>query len=84
MLWKILAVIALVALPFSLSLWHQSHKNPSQHRYDVTLYKSLRVKLKDGVCGMQLLSMPTKVGGRSEFRSLPIFRRVDERRKTPE
>jgi hypothetical protein len=38
-----------------------------QHRFDLTLYKSLRVYLKDGVCGMRLLSLPTKTASRTEF-----------------
>lgn len=48
-------------------LWRQSIASPVQHRYDVTLYKSLRIYLIDGVCSMRLLSMPTKVASRTGF-----------------
>jgi hypothetical protein len=67
MISKILAVAALVLLPLSVALWHKSHVNPQQRRYDVTQYKSLRVFLKDGTCGLRLLNMPTKTAARSEF-----------------
>lgn len=50
-------------------LWYRSHESPEQHRYDVTLYKSLWVYLKDGTCGLRVLSMPTKTASRSEFRA---------------
>ena len=68
MVWKVLAVIALVTLPFSFAFWYRSHKHPSHHRYDLTLYKSLWVSLQDGVCDLELRSMPTRTGSRSEFR----------------
>ena len=67
MAWKIVAIVSLLALPLSASLWHVSHRNPQHRRYDLTLYKSLRVHLKDGVCGLRVLSMPTKTASRSEF-----------------
>jgi len=67
MIAKCTAILALLALPLSISLWHQSSANPQQRRYDVTLYKSLRVSLVEGVCGLRLLSMPTKVASRTEF-----------------
>jgi hypothetical protein len=67
MIAKSIAVFSWVILPLSVLLWHQSHKNPYQNRYDVTLYKSLRVYLREGVCGLRLLSMPTKVASRSGF-----------------
>ena len=67
MISKIVAVISLLALPVSALLWHASYRNPRYHRYDVTLYKSLWVYLKDGVCGLNLLNMPTKTASRSEF-----------------
>lgn len=68
---KAIGLFALVLLPMSVSLWHRSHSFPQQHRYDITLYKSLRVYLRDGVCGLHLLSMPTKTASRSEdFNSL--------------
>ena len=54
-------------LPLSALLWRQSHAEPFQHRYDVTLYKSLRIYLIDGVCGLHLLSMPTKTASKSGF-----------------
>ena len=69
MVSKVLALIALVALPFSLIFWYRSHANPVQYRSDVTPYRSLRVYLKDGTCGMNLLSMPTKASTRGEFRA---------------
>lgn len=69
MLSKIVAVVAFVILPFSLSLWHKSHTNPEHFRFDVTLYKSLRIYLKNGVCGLRLLSMPTRTASASEFRA---------------
>ncbi len=69
MISKALAVAAFVVLPLSVSLWHKSHHNPEHYRYDVTLYKSLRVYLKGGICGLRLLSMPTRTASRSEFRA---------------
>jgi len=66
---KALAVISLIAIPLSIAFWQRSHANPVRYRFDLTLYKSLDVYLKDGVCGMQVLSMPTKVASRSEFRT---------------
>jgi len=64
---KIVAVASLVLLPLSVSLWYTSHRYPQHRRYDVTLYKSLRVRMQDGKCGLSLLSMPTKTASRSEF-----------------
>lgn len=56
----------------SVSLWYRSRSLPQQYRYDITLYKSLWVYLRDGTCGMQVLSMPTKVASASEdYRTLP-------------
>ena len=66
---KILAVVALVTLPLSVAFWHRSHTQPVQYRYDLTLYKSMWVYLKDGVCGLEVLSMPTKVASPTEFRN---------------
>ncbi len=68
MVAKILAVVALVTLPLSAAMWHRSHRYPVQYRYDLTAYKSLWVSLKDGVCGLRVLTMPTKTAARSEFR----------------
>lgn len=67
MISKIAALLALIVLPFCIVMWHKSHHNPRQYRYDVTLYKSLEIRIKDGICGFNLLSMPTKTGGKSEF-----------------
>lgn len=66
MVVRILAVCSLLLLPLSVSLWHRSHRYPQQHRYDVTLYKSLWIYLRDGTCGLYLLNMPTKTASRSE------------------
>lgn len=67
MITKVAAIIALVTLPLSGLLWRASHTNPIQRRYDVTLYNSLNIYLRDGVCGLHLLTMPTKTGTPSEF-----------------
>lgn len=67
MVSKTLAVFSLVGLPLSIAFWHRSHAHPVRYRFDLTLYKSLDVYLKDGVCGMQMLSMPTKTASRTEF-----------------
>jgi len=69
MVWKILAIAALVTLPLSASLWRKSHAMPEWYRYDVAVDKSLWVYLKDGVCAMRLLSMPTKTAARTAFRA---------------
>ena len=66
---KVLAVFALVTLPLSLSLWNKSHRDPEQYRYDITLYKSLRIYLKDGTCAMRLLNLPTRTASASKFRA---------------
>jgi hypothetical protein len=68
MLTKILAVASLVTLPFNVALWYKSHASPEQYRTDVTVYKSLRVYLQDGICGLHVLSMPNKCLVRSESR----------------
>ncbi|UCE59988.1 MAG: hypothetical protein JSU63_21405 [Phycisphaerales bacterium] len=67
MVTKILAVLSLMMLPLSGMLWHRSHHQPNQKRYDVTLYKSLRVYYIDGVLSMRLLSMPAKSNLKGEF-----------------
>ena len=69
MIAKIAAVISLVVLPLSIAMWHKSHHRPVQYRYDLTLYKSVWVYMRDGVCALQVLSMPTKTASRSEFRN---------------
>ncbi len=69
MLLKILAVASMVILPLSALLWRQSHAHPVQYRYDVTPNQSLRVYLIDGVCGLRLLTMPTKTKIQSEFQA---------------
>lgn len=68
MFLKIIAIAALVALPFSLSMWRKSHINPEWYRYDVTPYKSLDVSVKGGLVGFHVLSMPTRSNLKSEFR----------------
>jgi len=80
MIAKILATICLLALPLSAILWHRSHSHPFQHRYDLTLYKSLRVYLRDGVCGMHLLSMPTKTASRSRFQTALTYDPIPSKR----
>ena len=67
MIIKVAAIISLLILPLSGLLWHSSHRKPIQRRYDVTLYKSLNIYLRDGICSLHLLNMPTKTGTRSEF-----------------
>ncbi|MGD2108081.1 MAG: hypothetical protein PVI86_01690 [Phycisphaerae bacterium] len=69
MLTKVVAIMAFVSLPLTAAVWHRSHSTPRQYRYDVTAYKSLRIYLKDGKCGLRLLSLPTKTAGRSEFKA---------------
>ncbi len=66
---KSLAVLSLILLPLSIAFWHRSYAQPFRYRFDVTLYKSLDVYLKDGICGLHLLSMPTQTASRTEFRS---------------
>lgn len=66
---KALGVAALVMLPLSVAYWHRSHAHPVSYRYDLTLYKSMWVYLKDGVCGVEVLSMPTRTASRTEFRN---------------
>ena len=69
MISKALAILAFVILPLNVSLWHKSHRRPEQYRFDITLFKSLRIYLKGGVCGLRLLSLPTKTASRSDFRA---------------
>jgi hypothetical protein len=69
MFLKALAVVALVTLPLIVVQWHRSHKEPVHYRWDLTVYKSMDLYLKDGVCGMHVLSMPTRVGSRTEHAS---------------
>ena len=64
---KIIALVALILLPLNITFWYRSHAHPVRYRFDVTLYKSLDVYLKEGVCGLHLLSMPTKTASKSEF-----------------
>ena len=68
MFFKIVAVISLLLLPFSLSMWRKSHVNPEGYRSDVSPTKSLDVSVKDGLVGFHLLSMPNKSNLKSEFR----------------
>ena len=67
--WKIIAIPCLLLLPLSAMLWHTSCTAPQHRRYDVTLYKSLRIVLRDGVCALDLLAMPTKTASRTHFES---------------
>lgn len=67
MISKTVAVLCALALPVTLAYWHKSHKHPAQHRYDLTVYKSMAVYLREGVCGLHIISMPTKVASRTEF-----------------
>ncbi|MEK6800149.1 MAG: hypothetical protein AABZ12_14395 [Planctomycetota bacterium] len=67
MLVKIVAIVALVTLPLNAALWRRSHTQPVRFRWDMTLYKSVDVYMKDGLCGLHLLSMPRKTASRSEF-----------------
>jgi len=69
MVSKVLAIIALILLPLSVMLWRQSVASPVQHRLDVTLQKSLRIYLIDGVCGLRLLSLPTRTASKTGFRA---------------
>ena len=67
MIGKILAIASLAVLPLSATMWYRSHAAPYWHRFDLTLYKSVWLTLENGVCHMELLSMPTKVASKSEF-----------------
>ena len=67
MVSKIIALVALILLPLNVTFWYRSHSHPVRYRFDITLYKSLDVYLKNGVCGMHLLSMPTKTASKPEF-----------------
>lgn len=73
MIGKIVAIASLVILPISATMWYRSHANPYWHRFDLTLYKSIWLSLENGVCDMELLSMPTKVASKSEF-VVPVVR----------
>ncbi len=67
MIAKAFAIAAIAVLPLNVLFWYRSHHTPWQHRYDVTLYKSLNVYLREGVCGLHLLNMPTKTASRTGF-----------------
>jgi hypothetical protein len=67
MFLKITAVVALVTLPLIAAQWYRSHDAPVHYRWDVTVYKSVDVYLKDGVCAMHMLSMPTRTASRTGF-----------------
>jgi len=67
MVAKIIAVIALIALPFNFAMWHRSYKSPSMYRWDLTLYKSATLYQREGMFGLHILSMPTKVAGKTDF-----------------
>lgn len=68
MFFKITAVVALLVLPFSISMWRKSYVNPEWFRYDISPYKSLDVSGTDGLVGFHVLSMPTMLNLKSEFR----------------
>ena len=70
MVLKIVAFCCVLALPFSIVFWYRSHIAPHRYRCDVTLYKSMWIGMKDGICALELLSMPTKTASRTEFRTL--------------
>jgi hypothetical protein len=67
MIVKTVAILCALALPVSFAYWYKSHKHPAQHRYDITAYKSMNVYLREGVCGLHIASMPSKVASRTEF-----------------
>lgn len=69
MLAKIAAIVSFLCLPFSLSLWYGSHARPEFKRFDLTVYKSVSVFLKDGACAIEILNLPTRTPSRSEFRT---------------
>lgn len=80
MILKIMGVVGWVLLPLSALLWYRSHTQPLQHRYDVTLYKSMRVYLRNGVCTLRLLDMPNKTASRTEFQSTLTYDATPEHR----
>lgn len=69
MVLKVMAVGALVSLPLTVTSWYRSHREPTRHRWDLTEYKSIDVILRNGVCGLHVLSMPTLSKVKSEFTS---------------
>ncbi len=64
---KIIGIISLLLLPFSATLWYKSVYSQQHQRFDITHYQSMRVYLHDGFCSLRLLTMPTRVAGKSEF-----------------
>jgi len=66
---KIISTLALLALPFTLTLWYKSHFRPEQHRFDLTLYRSVWVYSNNGVFGINILTLPTGAPSKSEFRT---------------
>jgi len=73
MLSKILAVASLVTLPVNLAFWHKSHASPERYRTDLTVHQSMSVYLRDGICGVHVLSMPKKCVIQSESRTALFF-----------
>jgi len=67
--WKVLAVVALVTLPMNLTLWRKSHTAPESYRFDMTEFSSVRVILRNGTCGFRLLNMPNNTKLNSKFRT---------------
>lgn len=80
MLLKVLAVVSLLLLPLSAMVWRKSHNAPEVYRCDLTEYKSLRVSLTDGTCGLRLLSMPLASKIRSEFRTSLSYNPIPNQR----
>ncbi|MEK6674349.1 MAG: hypothetical protein AABZ47_01690 [Planctomycetota bacterium] len=66
---KVIVTLSLLMLPLCLSFWHKSHRTPGQYRCDVTLYKSVWFFAKDGICGINMISLPRKTPSRSRFDS---------------
>lgn len=64
---KIVAVASLAILPFSAMLWYRSHTNPYWQRFDLTGHKSVWLYLENGVCDLEVVSMPTRIASKSEF-----------------
>ena len=67
MIGKIVAIASLAILPLSATMWYRSHTSPYWRHFDLTLYKSVWLTMENGICDVELLSMPTKVASKSEF-----------------
>lgn len=73
MVWKVLAVVALVTLPLSLTMWRKSHTAPESYRFDMTEYKSVRVILRNGSCGFCMIGLPSNTKLDSKFRTPLVY-----------